>query len=395
MKSSLDSWMLFAAALLGRLFFYLYLVCIPVAAVVTVASPVIGIALLNWIWPATGFFISPIDSIPIYIFLLFFSFWRLYTYKNGGHPISHYKKDFLNKISSNFISWFGTIKYFKNPYSLVSDPGSYAITGPQIRQLIDPGKYQLQPGDILLRGYKNYLDGAFIQHTGGADGLSRFFSHSAIYAGPLTEADRALACTQLKIQTETGEWIEASEATKQERRDDADYFQTGPQMVIHSMAKGVHVEDILTFLRCDYVAVLRLPEQLSADPAELTPTTPQGKVSATSRALLHSLQTHHALQRSEVVQAALRTALSEIGSGYDFLFADVKGHHIYSCSELVYHCFQSVNALIGLKITEHRFLGFLFKRNTVAPADIYKAASKTPVANGLQLIWQNVGKPND
>jgi len=395
MKSSFDSWMLFAAALLGRLFFYLYLICIPLAGIVAVASPVIGIALLNWLWPAMGRWILPIDSIPIYVFLLLFSFWQLYTYPTGGRPISHYKKDFSNKISSNFISWFGTLKYFTRPYSLVADPGSYAITGPQIRQLIEPGKYQLQPGDILLRGYKNYLDGAFIQHTGGADGLSRFFSHSAIYAGQLTEADRALACTQLKIQTETGEWVKASEAAQQERRHDAEYFQTGTQMVIHSMAKGVHVEDILTFLRCDYVAVLRLPEQLSADPADRAPTATRGKVSANSEALLQSLQTKHALQRSEVVQAALRTALSEIGSGYDFLFEHVKDHHIYSCSELVYHCFQSVNALIGLKITEHRFLGFLFKRDTVAPADIYKAATQNPDANSLKLIWQNVGKAND
>lgn len=404
MRFSIDSILLFAAALLARLFFNLYQVCILLTGLMCIASILLlGILILASpvlaLWTLLG---RPVPGWMLMLWLsglvvaapfIVLSARQLYRFKPGGHPISAYKKDVIHTLCSHFINWIGTIKYFNKPYALVEDPGSYRLKGHEIRQLIDPGPCGLQVGDIILRGYKDYLDGAFIQRSGGADGLSRFFSHAALYAGPIGEKERAQACTQLNEQTATGAWVQASECTKQMRRHDPQYFQTGPQMVIHSMAKGVHVEDILTFLRCDYVAVLRLPETFTAAPTGAPATPPEGKVSGFTQTLLDRLAFRQTLSRDEVVQAALRTALSEIGSGYDFLFEHVNDHHIYSCTELVYHCLQSVNAIIGLKITEHRFLKVLFKRRTVAPADLYKAASADPATTGLRLVWQNVGTP--
>lgn len=404
MRFSIDSALLLATALLGRLFFSLYAPCVGLAGLCMVigitllalgilASPLLAVWLLHCIDPTVHAVSLLGAALLIYALLLGWSAWQLLHFKTDGHPISDYKKDRVTQICSHFIQWIGTLKYFTRPCAIVEDPGSYRLKGQDIRQLIGTGPLSLQPGDIILRGFKDYLDGAFIQHSGGADGLSRFFSHAALYAGPLCEAERAWACTELNVQQADGQWVKASEQLKEQRRHDPEYFQTGPQMVIHAMAKGVHVEDILTFLRCDYLAVLRLPATFSTAGQPASAEAIQGKVSRHSEALLNQLKAHQTLTREDVVQAALRTALSEIGSGYDFLFEHVNDHHIYSCTELVYHCLQSVNAIIGLKITEHRFLKVLFKRRTVAPADLYKAASADPATTGLRLVWQNVGKP--
>lgn len=64
----------------------------------------------------------------------------------------------------------------------------------------------LQPGDIVLRGYDNYLDGYFID-----DRLS--YSHGAIYVGDNT--------------------------------------------IIHAVAEGVSKINALDFMKCDRICILR------------------------------------------------------------------------------------------------------------------------------------------
>lgn len=64
----------------------------------------------------------------------------------------------------------------------------------------------LEPGDIILRGYDNYLDGCFIP-----DPLS--FSHGAIYIG-------------------NGK-------------------------IIHAVAEGVSETNVIEFTRCDRIAIFR------------------------------------------------------------------------------------------------------------------------------------------
>lgn len=64
----------------------------------------------------------------------------------------------FSSIRNGFLKFFGDIKVFKFPFFMLYDPGSYKVKGHEIRKVID----SLQPGDIMIRGYSNYLDGFFI-----------------------------------------------------------------------------------------------------------------------------------------------------------------------------------------------------------------------------------------
>jgi cell wall-associated NlpC family hydrolase len=73
---------------------------------------------------------------------------------------------------------FGNIKIFPYPFWLIYDPSDYDITGNDILHIMTI----LKPGDIILRGYKNYLDGKFIPNFPN-DVIGTGFSHGAIYVG--------------------------------------------------------------------------------------------------------------------------------------------------------------------------------------------------------------------
>jgi hypothetical protein len=102
----------------------------------------------------------------------------------------------VNKI----INWVGNIQVFKYPLFIVCGKTSYNIKGPDQRAILDI----LKPGDVLLRRYDSYISNVVI--TG-------YYKHAAIYVG-----------------------------------DDK---------IIHVIGKGICMEDILTFMRCDDIAVLR------------------------------------------------------------------------------------------------------------------------------------------
>lgn len=131
----------------------------------------------------------------------------------------------LTRLYNTTLKIFGDIKVFKFPFFLLYDPGSYLIKGNEVRQIINT----LQPGDILVRGYKNYLDGYFIPG---------FFSHTGLYLGNVPNQNNItlLPSTQEK------------------------YYAEGEQIVAHAMAEGVFMEDLLNFCRCDYLVVLRANE---------------------------------------------------------------------------------------------------------------------------------------
>ena len=109
----------------------------------------------------------------------------------------------LYKIKARVLTMFGDVSVYPWPMFAIYNPGAYKMTGPKVRRVLDC----VQAGDVVLRGYNNYLDSFFIPL-----GESRC-SHSGIYVG-------------------------------------------GNQ-VIHSVAEGVISEDILTFCRADRVIVLR------------------------------------------------------------------------------------------------------------------------------------------
>ena len=106
------------------------------------------------------------------------------------------------KIKKFIINFFGNIVLFPRPMFIMFYGGvHYKIKGPNLRHIIET----LKPGDILLRTYDNYLSSILIPG---------YWSHAAIYVGD--------------------------------------------NKVIHVGGDGITIEDILTFIRCDDVAILRI-----------------------------------------------------------------------------------------------------------------------------------------
>jgi hypothetical protein len=258
-----------------------------------------------------------------------------------------------NPWQSGFLAWFGTLKVFSTSKPgamvgmglpsayLVENPRSYRIDGRNLRKVLS----LLEPGDILLRGYDGYIDGTFIRRAARCSEKGYqpgWYTHAAVYVGALGEDDRALVPKDFAHNPE--------------------FFDTGAQMVIHSMSKGVHSQDILTFTRCDYLAVLRLPQGSGLD-------------------------------KAQAIASARRAALSKIGEKYDFDSSDTTRFHRFSCSELVYYCLQSVRQQLNLAPRLHALypLGTwnprlaVFKRKTIIPDDFYDLCG----THKLLRVWED------
>ena len=299
------------------------------------------------------------------------------------------------RIDSLF-AWIGTLKYFTSPLSIVEDPGAYKIKGDEVRQLIDS---VLQPGDILLRGYDGYVDGVLIGLTGGANDPGKYFSHAAIYCGDLSdESDKPLVARRLLAAGPDGTWCEASDEQKAAIRNSPTYYQPGRQKVLHSMTRGVFTEDILSFVRCDYLAVLRLAgdsvcyDAVDRENAGKTMLIPD--LAGEARAIHDRLMNGESVARDEIVTALRHSALGKIGSCYDFQFNAIKTAHIFSCSEFVYYCYKSIHCYLGLLPVRHAFLKRFFARETITPADIYLATTSRPAGQErLRVVWQSKALP--
>jgi Permuted papain-like amidase enzyme, YaeF/YiiX, C92 family len=263
----------------------------------------------------------------------------------------------LQQLSEWFLTVFGDIKVFRFPFFLVYDPGSYQVKGDDVRALIDV----LQPGDILLRAYANYLDGKFIPGK---------FSHAGLYCGAVHEDDRALVGTR---QRSRGARDEARSAL----------FHTGAQMVVHAMAEGVFIEDILTFSRCDQLVVLRLPRQIAlrpdAAPSPIDPTL----LSPEEHSLRERLASGEAIPREEFTALAITEALRNVGRAYDFGF-DFSDFKRLSCSELVYWCYKAVAELIDVR--PHMVKVLFLKRQAIPPDDFLN--------DHLQRVWASASVRN-
>jgi len=219
----------------------------------------------------------------------------------------------LEKLYNGFIKFFGDIKVYKFPMFLLYDPGGYKVKGEDIRQVIKT----VQPGDIFLRGYVNYLDGYIIPG---------FFSHAGLYLGEVKESDAAGL-----------------------NPDQLDDFRTGDQMVVHSMAEGVFMEDVINFCRCDYMMVLRRnPAQESEE------------------------------SRKTTFQDVYKIALTDLGKSYDFKF-DFQDFHNLSCTELVFDCCKGFIRDYGIDVKTRRVM--FIKKHLITPDDF--ANSK------LDIVWKS------
>ena len=297
-----------------------------------------------------------------------------------------------NPFQSAFMSWFGTLRWFWNTRPaamvalglpsghLVENPGGYSTTGRDTREILS----KVQPGDILLRGYQGYVDGAMIRRSSrcSAKGFQPgWFTHVAVYVGPLDDNDK---------KSVPGDFTDESKG----------YFYEGPQMVIHSMAKGVHTEDVLTFCRCDFLAVLRIKPDMHCikdKPGEFgnkatTRLNPSDSDRMSKVLEDHMLEGKH-FDRDLAIQTAKLSALEKIGEKYDFDCSDTTRFHRFSCAELVYYCYRGIRTAIDLKPQIHGLypLGMLnkkwaiLKRETITPDDYYSLLEQGTV----ECIWQD------
>jgi hypothetical protein len=304
-------------------------------------------------------------------------------------PIQVYRKnrsDNPNPFQSAFLSWFGTLRWYWNTTPgpmvkvglasgyLVENPKNYRLTAEDMRAILE----KLQPGDILLRGYDGYIDGMFIRRSALCSNNSYqagWFTHAAFYAGPLTSEDQA--------------------HVPQKYRHNKKYFFEGPQMVLHSMAKGVHVEDILTWFRCDYLAVLRIKPELKMDHKVEHPSASSPREERISdfdsQKIKQKLRQGEVLDRAAAIQNAKLSGLEKIGEPYNFECIITDKFNRFSCAEFVYFCYRSIHDAIGLSPQLHAFYPFgklsrrfhIMGRNTVTPDDFYDLAKK----NHLDVVW--------
>lgn len=112
-------------------------------------------------------------------------------------------KEMAYNIKSKIIYFFAHIRFYWLGFMLFGDPGP-KIKGPDMRSILDV----LQPGDVLLRRFSNTL---------GSILTPGYFSHAAFYYGD--------------------------------------------NKVIHMLGEGIVEQDILTFMCCDDVVVLRPPSE--------------------------------------------------------------------------------------------------------------------------------------
>lgn len=250
----------------------------------------------------------------------------------------------LTKLRNGFLKVFGDIKLYKWPFFLLYHPEGYRVKGEDVREVIE----QIQPGDIVIRGFKDYLDGYFIPGD---------FTHAGIYLGELTEDD--------------------VQYTADECRDGC--FKTGKQMVAHAMAEGVFLEDIINFCRCDYMVILRFPKAL----------TKKFDISA----MLYSKEHYHkdeltynerlgqgeTLLFGEIFDRIRKNALSQVGIPYDYDF-DFTTAREFTCTEYVYYTIKAFERFHGVRPKTKRVLG-IFSKKILAPDDY--------IASPLELVWHS------
>ena len=152
---------------------------------------------------------------------------------------------------------------------------------------------QLQPGDILLRGYDKYLSGVFIPG---------YFSHAGMYLGEVSEADSAFCAPEFVAGDATG------------------FFRPGKKMVVHALAKGVFMEDIIDFCRCDRLMVVRLPAEFQQKARIDKVDANDDTFSVAEYDLFRDLRAGETLRFDEVFPVIRRAALAQIGKPYDFKF---------------------------------------------------------------------------
>jgi hypothetical protein len=298
------------------------------------------------------------------------------------------KQDFQAKL----FKVFSDIKAFKMPLFISYRPQTFALKGHHTREIMK----LVKPGDILVRSFKNYLNGHFVPGT---------FQQAGFYLSEVTEEHlRKLA--QVEHPTE---------------------FRTGRQIVIHAINGKVVLEDLIDFCRCDGLAVMRFPRQLKSSqpnqipdilqlyfedptpPIELEEEKPKKKTKkkgkeeeepeeetsppasvppdATTLALVKAekdiaqhLAQGKVVEFEKIVKILYRIALKELSSSSQYDFG-IDPFPATSSTELVYFITKSFCWTYGI---DPELSKVFFKKRPVILPDAF-------VDNDLEEIWKMVG----
>lgn len=257
-------------------------------------------------------------------------------------PNEEVGKKWSYRIKEEFLRFFGDLKVFNAQprlfllphllttfpfrFTLLHDPSSYKVKGDDMRKAMS----DLRPGDILVRGFGNYVDGYFIPG---------FFSHAGLYLGKVDEEtiDRHWSSVLSGSAIEEGDY-----APPDEVKERAVY---GEQMVIHSMKDGIFMEDLLNFCRCDYLAAVRFPESVARAPDAAQPYSGKDDIkrafSGEEHEILRRLENNEAVPFVDIFPVMFKLALSQLGKEYDFGL-DFASFKKMSCTEFVYYCTKSL-----------------------------------------------------
>ena len=257
-------------------------------------------------------------------------------------PRKEIKEKWSYKLKEEFLRFFGDVKLFDAqprlfvlPHLLTTlpacrtflyDPRSYQVKGADMRRAMA----DLRPGDILVRGFDNYVDGNFIPG---------FFSHAGLYLGKVDE-------TTIRQQWA---YLFANSTIKEK-----DYAPPGEvlekavcseQMVIHSMKDGIFMEDLLNFCRCDYMAAFRFPDSVIRSADVQHPYSENENIKKTftgeEREIARRLENNEGVPFAEIFPVIFKLALSQLGKAYDFSL-DFASFKKMSCTEFVYYCTKSL-----------------------------------------------------
>lgn len=220
----------------------------------------------------------------------------------------------IHELWKRFLKVFGDIKVFATPLFLLYQPRSYKIKGEEMRQVIEA----IKPGDILIRGYKNYLDGYFIPG---------FFSHVGLYLG------RVPKTPDVRLP-----------------KKGLDSYCPGKQVVAHAMAKGVFMEDILNFCRCDFMVILRRK-----------PDQEGWKI------------------RLSNFRSIYYEAMQHLGKEYDFMF-DFTSFNDMSCTQFVYESCRNLMTPYDVRMKTRSVV--VYKKRILVPDDF--------ITDKFEIVWKSL-----
>jgi hypothetical protein len=102
------------------------------------------------------------------------------------------------------------------------------------------------------------------------------------------------------------------------RREGKKLFRAGEQMVIHALAEGVLMGDLIQFSRCDYMAVMHFPEKIRRSPQAQPLPIPATHYRPEEKSILQRLDADEEIPFSDVFPVVFSVALENLGRPYDF-----------------------------------------------------------------------------